>query len=157
MRNHLNLRPISALDPPIRISMNGDHLVIRPEGRLDHDAAQALIGAVDAAVFTGSTVLVDLDEQDRSPATGEVSAPRHPRPATGVVAAMPGCMRFGGAGSWWTIDVAARRVCRSATPIDPRFVAADLWIGVRRLWVSTASLTVLTTAGTFLTTRHHAC
>ena len=165
MRNP-NISPVCGeRDPAISISMDDDQVVIRPQRRLDHEATVALNAVLNAAVIAGSTVVVELELDDRtgahptSPAPHAVACKFTRDQASGtvteVVTAGPGCITIASTGSWWTIDLVNRRFCRSATPVDPRFVGLDLWIGVRKVWVSAARMTVLTAGDTLISAPRH--
>ena len=169
MRDRANVRPIQQrIDPPITVSMDGDHVVIRPERRLDRDASMALIGAINAAVMAGATALIDLERGIR-PRTRVVAPARRPHVGeapwrladmsksesanNGITFAGPGCIRLATTRSCWTIDLSARRLCRSATPLEARFVAPDFWIGVRQIWISADSVTAITTADSLISSQ----
>jgi hypothetical protein len=168
MRDRTNVRPIhQRIDPPITVSMDGDLVVIRPERRLDRDASMALIAVINAAVVAGATALIDLERGIR-PRTQVVAArrshgsetPRRPadisRSVTarnGITLAGPGCIRLATTRSCWTIDLTARRFCRSATPLEARFVAPDFWIGVRQIWITADSVTAITTADSLISSQ----
>ena len=51
------------------------------------------------------------------------------KPTIDVVAA--GVVRLSSPHSHWMIDLTERRFCRSATPVNRRFVAPDEWTGIR--------------------------
>ena len=169
MRDRTNVRPIQQrIDPPITVSMDGDQVVIRPERRLDRDASMALIAAINAAVVAGATVLIDLERGIRprnqvvAPARRSHARETPRRPAdisrsvtarNGITLAGPGCIRLVTTRSCWTIDITARRLCRSATPLEARFVAPDFWIGVRQIWISADSVTAITTADSLISSQ----
>lgn len=142
----------------VDISMFDDQLVIRPPARLGLDMTIVLVDAVDAALRGGATVMVDLDPETASSdlaAVGPVGSspdvgatPRGP-----VVVLAPGCVRVPTLDGHWTIDVAASRMFRSDTPLDPSFVGPDDWTPIRALWLTCASLTALTDAGSYLSAR----
>ncbi len=139
-------------EPAITVSMQDEQIVIRPQRRLDREATVVLNAVLNASVTAGTMTVLDLDGVLRSSAT--ISAFAHRGVDDGapaqeqrneVFVAGLGCIRISSLGSWWTIDLERRRFCRSATPVDPRFVAASLWTGVRRLWLSSSTVAVLTT------------
>lgn len=168
MRDRTNVRPIQQLnDPPITVSMDGDHVVIRPERRLDRDASMALIAAINAAVIAGATALIDLERGIRPRTQVDASRRTQGRETpwrladtsnsdtsnNGITLAGPGCIRLATTRSCWTIDITARRLCRSATPREARFVAPDFWIGVRQIWISADSVTAITTADSLISSQ----
>lgn len=164
MRDHTNVRLIhDRIDPPITVSMDGDHVVIRPERHLDHDASMALISAVNAAVIAGATALIDLEQGTRSTAravgparrAGGQESPRRPVDAalSGITLAGPGCIRLRTTLSYWTVDLATRRFCRCTTPLEARFIGSDFWIGVRKLWISAESVSALTVTDSLISSR----
>jgi hypothetical protein len=139
-------------DPSIAVSMVGDIVVLSPRGRLDLDATYALVHAVDAASSSDTKVVIDLDgSAELSPADllfrTEATPPNGvplpvTRPTIGVVA--PGCVRLSSSRGYWTIDLTERRFCRSAEPVDRRFVGIDDWIGIRSVWAAAVGVAVLT-------------
>ena len=62
----------------------------------------------------------------------------------------PGCIRLGAAHETWTLDIGRRRFCRSAGPVDPKFVGADAWTPIAAVWVTAGRSTLLTTTGTYV-------
>jgi len=138
-------------EPAITVSMQDEQIVIHPQRRLDREATVALNAVLNAAVIAGTMAVLDLDGGLRPSTTISAVARRgvdDGAPAqeqrNEVVVAGLGCIRISAPGSWWTIDVARRRFCRGATPIDPRCVDASLWTGVCRLWLSSSTVAVLT-------------
>ena len=144
--------PLDSVDPAIAVSMVGDIVVLSPRGRLDLDATRALVQAVDAASNADRKVVIDLDgSAELSPAdllfrTGATPPNGVPLPQTqptiGVIA--PGCVRLSSPRGHWTIDLSERRFCRSAEPVDRRFVGIDDWIGIRNVWAASVGVAVLT-------------
>jgi hypothetical protein len=144
--------PIDPVDPSIAVSMVGDIVVLSPRGRLDLDATHALVHAVDAASGSVRTVVIDLDgSAELSPAEllfrTEATPPNGvPMPVTqptiGVIA--PGCVRLSSPRGHWTIDLSERRFCRSAEPVDRRFVGLDDWTGIPNGWAASVGVAVLT-------------
>ena len=151
--------PVSS-DPSIAVSMVGDIVVLSPRGRLDLEATYALVNAVDAASSSDKKVVIDLDgSAELSPADllfrTEVTPPNGvPMPVThptiGVVA--PGCVRLSSTRGHWTIDLTERRFCRSAEPVDRRFVGIDDWIGIRNVWAAAVGVAVLTNDDAIIST-----
>lgn len=135
----------------ISVSMVGDIVVLSPRGRLDLDSTHALVTAVDAAAGDGR-VVIDLDGSAelapaellfRSEATPPNGVPMPvTKPTIGVIA--PGCVRLSAPGQHWTIDLSERRFCRSAEPVDRRFVGAADWTPIRNVWAASVGVAVLT-------------
>ena len=143
---------IDPIDPSIAVSMVGDIVVLSPRGRLDLDATQALVHAVDAASSSDRKVVIDLDgsaelspaellfRTEATPPNGVPMPVSHP--TIGVIA--PGCVRLSSTRGHWTIDLSERRFCRSAEPVDRRFVGIDDWTGIRNVWAASVGVAVLT-------------
>ena len=146
------IEPIDPVDPAIAVSMVGDIVVLSPRGRLDLEATHALVHAVHAASCADRKVVIDLDgSSELSPAEllfrAEATPPNGvPMPVTqptiGVIA--PGCVRLSSSRGHWTIDLGERRFCRSAEPVDRRFVGIDDWTAIRNVWAASVGVAVLT-------------
>ena len=152
--------PIDPVDPSIAVSMVGDIVVLSPRGRLDLDATHALVRAVDAASASDRKVVIDLDgSAELSPAEllfrTEATPPNFvpmpvSHPTIGVIA--PGCVRWSSPRGHWTIDLGERRFCRSAEPVDRRFVGVDDWTGIRNVWAAAVGVAVLTVDDSIIST-----
>jgi hypothetical protein len=146
-------------DAAIAVTMVGDIVVLSPRGRLDVDATHALVQAVEASCTSGK-VVIDLDgSAELSPAEllfrTEATPPNGvPLPVThptiGVIA--PGCVRLSSPRGHWTIDLGERRFCRSAEPVDRRFVGADDWTPIRNVWAASVGVAVLTADDAIIST-----
>ncbi len=144
-------RPVPPCEPALSISMLDDLVVIRPRPRLDRCGTQTVVMAVAGATESGSTVLIDLGGPD-----GYGSRP-HPLGA-GVVACpsslatvpAPGCVQLVFHDQSWTLDLPARRFCRSATPVTPSFVRPADWTCMTSIWVTAEQTSVLTADGTLV-------
>lgn len=144
--------------PPITISGVGDHIVIRLAGRLDDDSTSALGQAIDSALLSGCTVVVELGRHHvdttvpgrRTDVTHRRSSPTLGDARRTIRADGSGCIRLGAPGSWWTIDVHAGRLLRSSAPVERRFAGPDAWIDVHELRISATTASVLTTSGSLL-------
>lgn len=143
-------------DPTIAVSMVGNLIVLRPSGRLDLESTRTLVNAVDAAAGTDTTVVIDLGGAPGS-ALGpdllptalldKVATGPHPEtavtlPTIDVIA--PGCLRLSSPQSHWTIDLTERRFCRSAEPVDRRFIDPAYWTTIRNVWAGGDGVGVLT-------------
>jgi hypothetical protein len=150
---------VPELDPrptaQLTVTMVAGIVVIEPPDDLDHDATDALVQMVTAALATGEHAMLHLDsgrapEPDRWPlsaADARTAADVAPRPVTTIG---PGFIRLDTGNDTWTIDLGHRRFCRSAAPVDPRFVEAPSWTAIRAAWVTPERTTVLTAAGTYV-------
>jgi hypothetical protein len=144
----------------IAVSMVGDVVVLSPRGRLDLDSTIALVNAVDAASGSDNKVVIDLDgSAELSPAEllfrSEATPPNGvplpvSAPTIGVIA--PGCVRLSSPRQHWTIDLSERRFCRSADPVDRRFVGLDDWTPIRSVWAASVGVAVLTTDDSIIST-----
>jgi hypothetical protein len=141
-------------DARINVSMVGNVVVLRPRGRLDLESTHALVTAVDAASDADTAVMIDLDGTAPENAAELVyrSSPTPPYgmpltlatsvPTIGVIG--PGCVRLSAPNNHWTIDLSERRFCRSAEPVDRRFVPAENWTSIRNIWAASEGVAVLT-------------
>lgn len=146
-------------DPMIAVSMVEDIVVLTPRGRLDLDATYALVQTV-AAAASNNKVVIDLDgSAELSPADllfrSEATPPNGvPMPVTsptiGVIA--PGCVRLSSPRNHWTIDLSERRFCRSADPVDRRFVGIADWTPIRNVWAAPVGVAVLTADDSLIST-----
>jgi len=146
--------PRSESTPSIEISMDGDLIVLRPNGQLDLETTYSLVSAVDAGADADASVLIDLDGSGARPAAdhglrlvGEATATQ---PTIDVVAA--GVVRLSSPHSHWMIDLGEARFCRSATPISRRFVAPDEWTGIRTIWATREGVSILTDTDAIIST-----
>jgi hypothetical protein len=145
--------------PTIAISMVGDLVVLRPYGHLDLESTRTLVSAVDAAAGGDSTVVIDLDGSAHRTAAelafrssslvGHMAALGE-APTIDVIA--PGCVRLSSPQSHWTIDLTEHRFCRSAAPVDRRFVAAEDWTSIRNVWATRDGVAVLTSNDAIIST-----
>lgn len=139
----------------LTVSMSDGVVVIATPADLDLDATEALVRTVGAAVSTGETVMLDLEpdrrwDPDRWPhpaPPGETEVAERDR---SVSAIGPGFVRLETGSETWTLDLVRHRFCRSAAPVDPRFVTAPSWTAIRAVWITVERTTVLTHAGTYV-------
>lgn len=149
-------------DPPIRVRVDRDLVVIQPSGPADRDTTAALSDALNAAVAAGAVALLDVDvDLDPEPdgAGSLLRLPAEPDPAPpGATAPWPaeaveaGGIRLVTTSGWWTIDWPRRRLCR-AHHDGGRATDGEDWIGVRRVWVSRTHVIALTSAGSYRSAR----
>jgi hypothetical protein len=149
-----NLREHKRSD--IAVSMHDDLVVVRLPQRLDRASTATLVSLVDAATSCHPSVVIDLDDTESITSfacpTGDVSN------STGAASGGPwvtgeGCVRLRSASVYWTFDLNGRRLLRSDTPVDCRFVEPHDWVSIRGLWTTRSSTTVLTEHETFLSTQ----
>jgi hypothetical protein len=154
--------------PLLTVSMVDGIVVIRPHVDFDHidlHATGAVLNSVAAAVACGETVMIDLgDGNDARTGAHDPFTPtewphsldddlEHVEGDAAVLNARPvapGCIRLGAAHETWTLDVGRRRFCRSAGPVDPKFVCADSWTPIAAIWVTAGRSTLLMANGMYV-------
>ena len=170
----LDPRPLGATTdgPPIAVRSAADHLVIEVRGHLDRCGTDALAAVLTASLVAATPIRLDLSDPWSSPSPERTSpaapaadrAASTPRseahsahqpsfdgahgPPTAILVGGPGLLHLVRPGSCWTLDVAGRRLCRSAARLHPRFVPAEHWTSVSQLWLSGPTLTAVSTCGT---------
>lgn len=145
-------------EPRVTIEMGGPNIVIRSSTEIDRDYTTTLAHAVNAATETDTVVVIDPDpiRCDDTFAGApfppiEVDCPDRPRCRPAEVEVLgSGIIRIQAQGSWWTIDVANGRLCRSDTPVDHHFVTGSGWTPVVAVAVSPTRLRALTDDGSLL-------
>lgn len=139
---------------PITISMESDLVVITPCEQLDHESTEILVGALNAAVDAGSVVLVDLSGDGTSPSPFPAPPPGAAGASgrLGAVAVGSTCITLPSGSSCWMLDLDRQRLCRTADPVDRRFVCASGWVAVKKLWMSATHIAVLAGDNSFITT-----
>lgn len=165
MNNAWTVSPAGAADigEAVTVAMDGEYIVLRPRSVVDRQSTTAFAEALSGALETGSIVRVDAggerDELIRDawcPIHGpieQVAAALEPRPSepTFHVFAV-GVIGVPTSGSWWMIDIGRQRFCRTAVPLDLRFLDRSAWSSVRTIWISETMMSVLTSDGSFVTT-----
>ena len=157
----------------VTVAIDGRYIVLRPSTVVDRPSTRAFVQALSGALTTGSIVRIDLgiddDEHTRNPSgrdrlTRDVWCPirgpveqvaagleREPSEFTFHVIAA-GVIGVHASGSWWMIDIERHRFCRTAAPIDLRFLDGTAWCRVRAIWISESMISVLTSDGSYVTT-----
>lgn len=144
-------------EPAVTISIVDAMVVVHTNGRFDLDSTETVVSAVAAAVRSGAVAMINLDTRDGGrPSTGcdpsghldGLGSPTVDPSTVSVLA--PGYVGVISQTKCWTIDLTRQRLCCSAAPVDPRFVGAGAWTGIRALWATQAKITVLTTKDTYL-------
>jgi hypothetical protein len=144
----------------VTVEMAGHNVMIRSMAGIDLTYTADLVDVVNAAVETGAVVVIDPEQ---SPCDADLAASSHwasTSPCldhdtcqpTEVEIAARGVIRVAGCTSWWTIDVATGRFCRTDDPIDCRFVGAAAWTPLIAVWITPKRLSALTTTGSVITT-----
>lgn len=141
----------------IAVSMHDELVVICPMGRLDRASTATLVSLVGATTSCKAVVLIDLDGTGSSPFPSCPSAGDDLMIATseapaGLLIVGDGYVRLKSGSIYWTFDLQRRRLFRSDTPIDHRFVEPHDWVTFRKLWTTATTTTVLSEHGTFLST-----
>jgi hypothetical protein len=153
-----DLLPVADLDR-VTIEMAGDNVMVRSGATIDLPCTAALVDVVNAAARTGVVVVIDPEEircdaalaASGQWASGTPLPDDEAGPAADAEVVSSGVIRVAGRASWWTIDVAAGRFCRSDDPIDCRFVGSDAWTPLVAIWITPRHLSALTTTGTVVT------
>jgi hypothetical protein len=131
--------------------MLDDLVVIRPRRRLDRCGTQTVVMAVAGATESGSTVLIDLGAADGSgPRPGPLLTGAGACPSSLATVPAAGCVQLAFHDQAWTLDLQARRFCRSATPVAPSFVRPADWTPMTSIWVTAEQTSVLTADGTLV-------
>jgi hypothetical protein len=150
--------PTHTVSAPLTVSMVDGIVVLEPPTDIDLEATEALLHTIIAAVGCGETVMLDLDHDgscapdqwphagqsdERGPATDDAD-----RLVVRVVG--PGYIRVRSRHETWTLDIARHRFCRSAAPVDPKFVGAESWTPICAVWVDAHRSTILTPEGAYV-------
>lgn len=141
--------------PQVTVTIAAGLVVIEPPGELDHDATDALVQMVAAALTTGESVMLRLDRKpaldaDLWPHAGPGHAELAATPQRGATAIAAGYVRIDTGSDTWTLDLVRHRFCRSESPVDPRFVESPSWTAIRAAWITPERTTVMTAAGTYV-------
>lgn len=146
---------IAADEPRVTIEMGGPNIVIRSSTAIDREYTSTLAHAVNAATATQTSVVLDPDpiRCDDSFAGAELPASETAcaahtvcRPSE-VEVVGSGIIRIAAQSSWWLIDVAHGRFCRTDGRVDPRFIDGPSWTSVIAICVTPSRLRALTVDG----------
>ncbi|MFP5489293.1 MAG: hypothetical protein ACLGHQ_13430, partial [Acidimicrobiia bacterium] len=152
------MRPEIDDEPRVTIEMGGPNVVIRSSPAIDREYTTSLAHAVNAAATTNTVVVLDPDpiRCDDSFAGAELpvwetTCPEHADcRASEVEVVGSGTIRIAAESSWWTIDVANGRICRTDGRIDPHFIDAPSWTPVVAVCVTPTRLRALTADGSLV-------
>ena len=140
--------------PPITVRSVADGLVVTVHAQLDRDTTSTLADVLRVGVEAGTAIVLDLIDDGREVAAPSPAGLRSPRPVDGAALAItdigPGVLQLVRPASCWTVDVSARRLCRSNAPLQPHFVPPEHWTPISRLWISSTGVTAVSVCGTLL-------
>lgn len=153
-------RPLSVVDdePRVTIEMGGPNIVIRSSPAIDREYTTSLAHAVNAATATHTTVVLDPDpiRCDDSFAGAclpewETTCPEHATCQPSEVEVIgSGIVRIAAESSWWLVDVAHGRFCRTDGRVDPHFIDRSSWTPVVAVCVTPTRLRALTDDGSLV-------
>jgi hypothetical protein len=148
-------RPVVDDEPRVTIEMGGPNIVIRSSPAIDREYTTSLVHAVNAATFTHTVVVLDPDpircDDSFAGATlpaSETHCAEHAecRPSE-VEVVGSGMVRIEAESSWWLVDVAHGRFCRTDGRVDPHFIDGPSWTPVVAVCVTPSRLRALTVEG----------
>ena len=151
-------RPIIDDEPRVTIEMGGPNIVIRSSTAIDREYTTTLAHAVNAATATHTVVVLDPDPircddsfAGASLPASETACAEHAdcRPSE-VEVVGSGVVRIAAVSSWWLIDVAHGRFCRTDGPVDPHFIDGPSWTPVVAVCVTPSRLRALTVDGSVI-------
>jgi hypothetical protein len=151
-------RPTAEDEPRVTIEMGGPNVVIRSSPAIDREYTTTLAHAVNAATATHTVVVLDPDpiRCDDSFAgaflpESETACTEHAdcRPSE-VEVVGSGTIRIAAETSWWLIDVAHGRFCRTDGRVDPHFIDGPSWTPVVAVCVTPSRLRALTADGSLV-------
>lgn len=146
-------------EPRVTIEMGGPNVVIRSTPKIDRVYTTSLVHAVNAAATTHTTVVLDPDPIRCDDAFAGAELPRSETDCADHAACLPadvevaasGVVRIAGESTWWLVDVANGRFCRTETRVDPHFVEAAAWTPVVAVCLTPTRLRALTVDDTVIT------
>jgi hypothetical protein len=140
--------------PPIMVRSVGGGLVVTVHTELDRDTTATLAELLCAGVQADTVVVLDLAHDDHATTVPPVTARPSARPspsddgaALAITAIGPGVLQLRRPAACWTIDVSGRRLCRSTSPLHPRFVPAEHWTAISRLCISPTGVMAVSSCG----------
>lgn len=153
-------RPVSDDEPRVTIEMGGPNVVIRSSSAIDREYTTTLAHAVNAATLTRTVVVLDPDPIRCDDAfagaalpTWETACPVHAECQPSEVEVVgSGMVRVAAESSWWLIDVAHGRLCRTERRVDPHFLDQESWTSVVAVCVTPSRLRALTEDGSLVST-----
>jgi hypothetical protein len=151
-------RPIIDDEPRVTIEMGGPNIVIRSSTAIDREYTTTLAHAVNAATATHTVVVLDPDPircddsfAGASLPASETACAEHAecRPSE-VEVVGSGVVRIAAESSWWLVDVAHGRFCRTDGRVDPHFIDGPSWTPVVAICVTPSRLRALTVEGSVI-------
>lgn len=151
-------QPVIEDEPRVTIEMGGPNIVIRSSPAIDREYTTTLAHAVNAATATHTVVVLDPDpiRCDDSFAgaclpTSETDCAEHAdcRPSD-VEVVGSGMVRIAAETSWWLVDVAHGRFCRTDGRVDPHFIDGPSWTPIVAVCVTPSRLRALTADGSLI-------
>lgn len=151
-------RPVIGDEPRVTIEMGGPNIVIRSTPAIDREYTTTLAHAVNAAATTHTVVVLDPDPIRCDDSFAGACLPEWETTCSEHVECRPsevevigsGTIRIAAESSWWTIDVANGRICRTDVRIDPHFIDGPGWTPVVAVCVTPTRLRALTVDGSLV-------
>lgn len=153
-----DLRPDLDDEPRVTIEMGGPNIVIRSSAAIDREYTTSLAHAVNAASSTHTVVVLDPDPIRCDDSFAGASLPDWETTCSEHAECQPsevevigsGIVRLEAESSWWTVDVANGRICRTDVRIDPHFIDRTSWTPVVAVCVTPTRLRALTVEGSLV-------
>ena len=151
-------QPVIDEEPRVTIEMGGPNIVIRSSTAIDREYTTTLAHAVNAATATHTVVVLDPDPircddsfAGASLPASETACAEHAecRPSE-VEVVGSGIVRIAAESSWWLVDVAHGRFCRTDGRVDPHFIDGPSWTPVVAVCVTPSRLRALTVEGSVI-------
>lgn len=147
-----------AEEPRVTIEMGGPNIVIRSSPAIDREYTTSLAHAVDAAAATHTVVVLDPDPIRCDDSFAGAFLPDRETTCSQHADCQPsdvevigsGIIRIAAESSWWTIDVANGRICRTDNRIDPHFIDRRSWTPVVAVCVTPTRLRALAFDGSLV-------
>lgn len=145
-------------EPRVTIEMGGPNILIRSSASIDREYTTSLAHAVNAAAATHTVVVLDPDPIRCDDSFAGASLPDRETTCSEHAECQPsevqvvgsGVVRIAAESSWWTIDVANGRFCRTDGRIDPHFIDGPSWTPVVAVCVTPTRLRALTVDGSLV-------
>lgn len=145
--------------PRVTIEMGGSNIVIRSTAGIDRAYTSSLTHALNAAVDTGTAVVIDPEPIRCDDAFAAYRLPDPDLPCSDHARCRPldaevvrsGVIRIRAERTTWTIDVSRGRFCQSEAPVDVRFLDPAAWTSVIAICVTRTKLCALAVDGTLIT------
>lgn len=142
-------------EPRVTIEMGGPNVLIRSSDSIDRTYTESLTGVLNAAAVTGTTVVLDpvpirCDDSFAGaplPSWETICSEHAECHPSDVEVAARGTVRIEAATTWWLVDIANGRFCRTDTRVDPRFIPSADWTPVVAVCITPTRLRALTADG----------